>query len=195
MHPRLIVGLGNPGKRYSLTRHNLGFRVVEQMAREKGIGPAAVWKNSMCAHGYLNGQKIIIAQPLTYMNRSGIAVAELVRYFKLSVDNILVVYDDLDLNPGAIRLRSQGGSGGHNGAASIISELGTDQFNRLRLGIGRPCSSVDGVADSARYVLMPFAPEEEKVISKAVACAVEAAVTFVEEGIDAAMCKFNCDAR
>jgi PTH1 family peptidyl-tRNA hydrolase len=184
---RLIVGLGNPGKRYALARHNLGFWVVEQLAREHGFGPVKIWRNALIAEGQLGTKQVILAQPLTYMNRSGLAVTQLANFFKISFPHILVICDDLDLPTGAIRIRPQGGSGGHKGLASIISELGTEQFPRLRLGIGRPPIA----EEVTNYVLKPFTREEKQEIEQAVANAVKAVVVFVEEGLDAAMNRYN----
>jgi PTH1 family peptidyl-tRNA hydrolase len=145
----LLVGLGNPGMQYALTRHNVGFWVIDEIASRAKVSLKKVCCQSYIAQTSLAGKKVILAKPLTYMNRSGLAVRGLLQFFSLQPDNLLVIYDDLDLPLGRLRLRSRGGSGGHRGMASIIALLGNENFARVRLGIDRP----GGLEEGAGYVL------------------------------------------
>jgi PTH1 family peptidyl-tRNA hydrolase len=182
-----IVGLGNPGKEYTGTRHNLGFRVVEALSRRLAAGKPFYHEWSICAAAAYEGNNILLARPLTFMNRSGKAVAELAGRYSLQQDEIVVVHDDLDLPPGLIRLRRGGGSAGHRGVQSVIDLLGTPDFIRLRIGIGKPAGDVDG----ADYVLEPPAQDEQEPLQAAVERAVEAVLALVSGGLDAAMNKYN----
>ncbi len=183
----LIVGLGNPGEKYEGSRHNLGFRVVEELSRRLPAGKPIKKHKSLYAVAKYKAAQVILAQPLTYMNRSGLAVNELMRNFKLNPDDLLIVFDDLDLPPGTIRLRKKGGSAGHRGIESIINVLGTADFPRLRIGIGKPSSSID----SAEYVLQKIDSPAQELIDEAVDRAVEAALLFIYEGLEAAMNTYN----
>jgi len=188
---KAIVGLGNPGPRYRDTRHNMGFAVVDRLARRVVLKDEHYRDYALIAEAQTRGSeahRLWLVKPLTYMNRSGHALRGLVERQHLSLDKLLVVYDDLDLPLGRIRLKARGGSGGHRGMESIIRALGTDEFPRLRCGIGRPASPEEDVVD---YVLMPFAPGERDKADSMIADAVEAALRFVAEGIDAAMNEFN----
>lgn len=195
----LIVGLGNPGRKYRENRHNIGFMLVDRLAlklearftrlQSKSLVSSAIYKRvgavrSTCS---AHGNKIILAKPQTYMNLSGQSVQGLVRFYKLPLTNLLVVHDDLDLPPGTIRIRPDGGSAGQKGMASIIERLGTDEFPRLRLGIGRP----PGQMQAPDYVLQNFPVGEMALISETLNRAADAALTFVTEGLDAAMNKYN----
>jgi peptidyl-tRNA hydrolase, PTH1 family len=182
-----IIGLGNPGKAYAGTRHNLGFQLVEALSGRLAAGRPFHCEWSLCATAACEGREMILAQPLTYMNRSGRAVAELVRRYTLRQENIVIVHDDLDLPPGAIRLRRGGGSAGHRGVQSVIDTLGTADFVRLRIGIGKPADHTAG----SDFVLEPAAPEEQGLLDTAVARGVEAILLLVREGLDAAMNKYN----
>ncbi len=183
----LVVGLGNPKKQYSGTRHNLGFQVVEALARRLQAGSPVSRHRSLLAEAEYSGSKFLLAQPLTYMNRSGLAVKEIVRSYQLELDRILVIYDDLDLLPGTIRLRKKGGGAGHRGIQSIIDALGSEEFPRLRIGIGKPPPEVE----ASDYVLEPLAGEEREVLEPALDKAVEAVLVFVSEGLEAAMNNYN----
>lgn len=183
---KLIVGLGNPGRRYRGTRHNVGVQVIEALTdrhgaslREEGWADTAVVT--------LDGARVLLARPQTYVNVAGTAVADLRRRHRIPLDSLLIVYDDLDLPVGQIRLRAQGGHGGHNGMRSIIETLGSREFARLRVGIGRPPQG----RDPADFVLSRFAPEERVPIAEAVARAADAAEVFTRRGIEAAMSAFN----
>lgn len=183
----LIAGLGNPGKKYEGSRHNLGFRVVESLSRRLKTGRPTQKHKALYTVADYKSKQVILAQPLTYMNRSGLAVIELLRNYDLELPNLLVVFDDLDLPPGAIRLRKKGGSAGHRGIQSIIDVLGTAEFPRLRIGVGKPPSFSDG----AEYVLQQIDANDQTLINEAVERAAEAALLFVSDGLDAAMNIYN----
>ncbi len=190
-HPQplsLIVGLGNPGPEYAAHRHNIGFRVVDALAHAHGLTFARRKKmKAWVAQGDIGSQAVLLAKPRTFMNLSGQAVSRLCRAQAVSLTRLLVVYDDLDLPLGRLRLRPGGGSGGHKGMRSIIQALGTQEFARLRVGIGRPPPGVD----PADYVLSPFAPEEMDRAAAAIERAVAALVCWLTEGIETAMDRFN----
>lgn len=185
-----IVGLGNPGRRYERTRHNAGFMVADELARRCG----ANWKSPLGAPGRtavcrVRGREVILFKPQTFMNDSGRAVAWLVRKRRLRLEDVLVVYDDVALALGRIRLRPAGGAGGHKGMMSIIEHVGDDSFPRLRVGIAG--AHMAEAADLADYVLSPFAEEELSVVGEVIGKAADAAELFVAEGIEAAMNRFN----
>jgi PTH1 family peptidyl-tRNA hydrolase len=184
----LIVGLGNPGDEYTTHRHNIGFRVVDALASSHGLAfsrdKAA---KAYVAKGRIGGQPVILAKPQTFMNLSGQAVGRLSRAYNVPTECILVVYDDLDLPLGRLRLRPEGGSGGHKGMRSIIDTLGTQAFPRLRVGIDRP----PGHMDPADYVLRPVAAAQKARFTLAVQWAVAAIELWLSEGIVAAMDEFN----
>lgn len=183
----LIVGLGNPGEEYEGSRHNLGFRVVEALSRRLQAGKPIQRHKSLYTVTKYQTKQVILAQPLTYMNRSGLAVNALMKNFKLDPADLLIIFDDLDLPPGTIRLRKKGGSAGHRGIESIISVLGSANFPRLRIGIGKPPSFIDG----AEYVLQKIDLSEQEMIGEAVDRAVEAALLFICDGLEAAMNIYN----
>lgn len=184
---KLIVGLGNPGARYERTRHNLGFRVVDEVAGRLSVACDKSECHAKTAHVRWRGHSLLLAKPQTYMNRSGEAVSALVCYYKIEPSNIMIVYDDLALPPGRLRVRAKGSAGGHNGVRSIINYLRTDGFPRIRIGIG---SVPEGWA-GADYVLAPFSKEEEPLIEEAIQRAADATLYWVEAGIDAVMREFN----
>jgi PTH1 family peptidyl-tRNA hydrolase len=186
--PALIVGLGNPGIEYSQHRHNVGFRVVDQLAKDHDLSFRRVkWARARAASGRIVGRKAVLAKPQTFMNLSGRAVGRLGRYYEIPPDCILVVYDELDLPFGRLRLRPQGGAGGHKGMRSIIETLGTQSFPRLRVGIDRPL----GRLDPAEYVLQPFDADQVGQLAQVVERAVAAIECWLEKGIEAAMDRFN----
>lgn len=185
--PRLIVGLGNPGERYAGSRHNVGFEVAAAAARRARLPAFRADGPALVAWGSWQGAPFGVALPQTFMNRSGEAVSRLVRRHALAVEDVLVVYDDLALEPGAVRLRPKGGAGSHNGMTDVILALDSENFPRLRIGIGSsfaPGGQVD-------YVLGRFTAEERPAIEDAVAHAAEAALTFVTDGVAAAMNRYN----
>lgn len=159
-HFKVIVGLGNPGPRYADNRHNVGFQIVEAFAETHGFTFSKTEHKAETAHGRMDGLRVILAKPQTWMNDSGRAVAPLARFYKVDPGDILVVYDDLDIPLDTVRFRDAGSSGGHRGVQSIIDNLGTDAFARLRIGIGRP----PGRMDPADYVLQDFSDEEAPLL-------------------------------
>ena len=183
---RLIVGLGNPGSCYAGNRHNIGFMVIDELVRHFGAKTSRKAKSDM-AQVEIAGREVFLQKPVTFMNLSGDAVRKLCRREKISADQVLVVYDDLALKPGRVRLRFGGGSGGHNGIKSMAARLGTGDFGRVRLGIGHP-GSADVVAD---YVLQNFAENERDLMGKVVERATEAVLMLCDEGYEAAMNVFN----
>lgn len=187
----LIVGLGNPGVKYALTRHNVGFWVIDELASRCRAKAREVKCQSYLTRASLCGKEVILAKPLTFMNRSGTAVAALLKHFSLERKSLLIIYDDMDLPLGRIRLRPRGGSGGHKGMASIISFLQSEDVPRLRLGIGRPKNSHESSTDEIDYVLSTFSPAEEKIMLEAVLIAADAVEVFLSQGLEEAMNKYN----
>jgi PTH1 family peptidyl-tRNA hydrolase len=185
---KLIVGLGNPGRKYQGTRHNVGFAVIDELARRRGAGFEAAPADALMARARdLGAGGTILLKPLTLMNLSGHAVGEVTRYFRVPLDDLLVIADDVNLPLGRLRTRARGSDGGHKGFRSIIEQLGTQDFARLRVGVGRG----DDRRDLADHVLARFDPEERPEIEVAVARAADAAEMFVAEGIEPVMNAFN----
>jgi PTH1 family peptidyl-tRNA hydrolase len=184
---KIIVGLGNPGARYALTRHNLGFIVVDALGDELGVKVSRRSCQALTATATLGGERLLLVKPQTFMNRSGESVAELLDYMKADPSDLIVAHDDLDLSFGSIRIRKSGGDGGHNGVASIVASLGTGSFVRVKMGIGRP----QGFQPPADYVLSGFEPEEEDAAMEMAAQAVKAVLFIVREGAEKAMNLFN----
>ncbi len=182
---KLVVGLGNPGKRYSETRHNLGFKVVNELARRHRIEKEENRFDAIVGHCRMNAEKVLLLKPLTYMNLSGKAVQPLMRFYKIDLQDLVVIYDDMDLPPAALRIRATGGSGGHKGVASIIEMLGCQDFARIRIGIGRPPHGV------VEWVLSTPLPEERPDLEAAVNNAADAVESWVKEGLLKAMNRFN----
>lgn len=188
MQRYLIVGLGNPGKKYEQTRHNVGFMTVEELAAHHNLKFDGRQAKAHIADGVVNGYRVILAKPQTYMNDSGRSVQGIADFYKISPAHIMVIYDDLDIDLGVLRIRAQGGSGGHNGMKSIISSLGnTQDFPRIRFGIGRP----PGRMDPAAYVLRPFNNDEIPLVTETVRRAALALEAWLDEGIDTAMNRYN----
>lgn len=182
---KVIVGLGNPGRKYSDTRHNIGFRVLEEIARRSSIEKEESRFDAIIGHIRIGGEKVFLVKPLTYMNLSGKAVQPLMRWFKLDLSDLIVIYDDMDLPPGTLRLRAQGGSGGHKGMASIIERLGSQEFARIRIGIGRPDN------EAIDWVLGKFSPAEQKLMEEVIGQAAAAVECWVKQGIERAMNEYN----
>jgi PTH1 family peptidyl-tRNA hydrolase len=182
----LVVGLGNPGRRYERTRHNVGYRVADAFCKRNRI---RMWRSrfdSKYGLGTISGERCSVIKPKTYMNRSGYAVAAAAENLGITPDRVIVISDDIDLPVGRIRVRRSGSSGGHKGLASVIDEMETDDFPRVRVGVGDP-----GDMDPAEYVLSPFTADEKEVIAVAVACAAEAVEVVIADGVDWAMAEFN----
>jgi PTH1 family peptidyl-tRNA hydrolase len=181
----LVVGLGNPGSQYARSRHNIGFLVVEAIAEREGLRFKGSRQRADVARGEIHGVSILLAQPLTYMNESGLAVSTLLHYYKIPRERLLVVCDDIDLPFGTLRLRPSGSSGGNGGLKSVIQQLGSEQFARLRVGVERPRSSAVG------HVLGEFAPEQARVLPSLIDTAADAVTAAVESGIQTAMNRYN----
>ncbi|MFC2006785.1 aminoacyl-tRNA hydrolase [Chloroflexota bacterium] len=186
---KLIIGLGNPGRGYSLNRHNLGFMCLNHFAKTHGIpfdrkqGKARIGKINIATN------EVILARPQTYMNRSGQAVSKLVKRFNITPDDLIIIYDDLDLPLGKIRLRYDGSSAGHRGIESIIAELGSQDFTRIRVGIGHPAEATENTIFS--YVLSDFTSEEKLTVLQVIPKVSEAILCLLTEGLTAAMNKYN----
>jgi PTH1 family peptidyl-tRNA hydrolase len=192
---KLIVGLGNPGKAYAHNRHNIGFRCINHLARLHSIPMKGHQCRSQVGTGKIAGVEVLLAKPKTFVNQSGEAVERLMRKYNISIDDLLVIYDDLDLPLGKLRLRPGGSAGGHKGINSIISALGSEDFPRIKVGIGRPTKE-DGTAITDEdvivgYVLSDFTPQEDAAVKSAIAKAAEAIQCVLTEGVTAAMNKFN----
>ncbi len=184
---KLIVGLGNPEPRYDGTRHNIGFAILDALAKELNVEFQAGKRDFLYAKATYHGVETLLQKPLTYMNLSGRAVRHIMHFYKISIADVLVVCDDLNLPLGAIRLRAKGSDGGQNGLKNIIAELGRNDFARLRVGIG----SAPHKGDAANYVLSKFLPDELPVVQDAIAHSVKACLCFLEHGIDLTMTRFN----
>ncbi|MFA7378220.1 MAG: aminoacyl-tRNA hydrolase [Bacilli bacterium] len=182
---KLIVGLGNPGKKYEKTRHNLGYRVVDSLADSLGFSIDKVAFNGLYTKETIFGEPVILFKPTTYMNLSGTAVQEIKAYFNIATDDMLIIYDDMALEPGRIRLRPSGSSGGHNGIQNIMEVLKTEDIKRLRVGIGEP--EYDGMD----YVLGKPTKEQAKLIDIAVGESTEALKVYLRNGFTSAMAKYN----
>jgi PTH1 family peptidyl-tRNA hydrolase len=185
--PYLIVGLGNPGREYRGTRHNIGFMLLDHLAERLGVTFSRLESQALVAKADYAGKRIVLAKPQTYMNLSGQPVGALLHYYKIPHSQLLVAYDDVDLPLGTLRIRPGGGSAGQKGMASIIERLGTQEFPRLRLGIDRP----PGKMPAAAYVLQDFSSAQQPIVSAAVERAADAVFLFVSEGLEAAMNRYN----
>ena len=181
----LIVGLGNPEEDYSNTRHNMGFDTINKISLEYDIEVNKKKFKGLCGTGVIEGEKVILLKPQTFMNLSGESIKEVVDFYKIENEKIIVIYDDMDINLGVIKIRKKGNAGSHNGMKSVIQHLGTD-FTRIRVGIGRPD---DG--DFIKYVIGPIPEEEKEILDKATTIAKDAAVEIIKQGVDNAMNKFN----
>ena len=183
----IVAGLGNPGPKYRNTRHNVGWWALDEVAERARAALKPSGADTETAQADIRGTTVLLVRPLTYVNRSGNAVRALLRKHQIAPDHLIVLFDDLNLEPGKLRIRSRGGAGEHNGMKSIISSLGTEDFIRMRLGVGRPVSS----ADQVDYVLGTMAPAERDQVRDAARRAAEAVEVAVSEGIDAAMNRYN----
>ncbi len=189
---KLIVGLGNPGTHYTNNRHNIGFMCLNHFARTHGIQFDKKQGQARIGMGEVAGNKVILARPQTYMNASGESVCRLVDKYKIALDDLIVIHDDLDLPPGKVRIRRGGSSAGHKGIKSIIACLGSGDFIRLRAGIGRPVSDdYEKESDIIDYVLSDFTAEEKQIIAAVIPRVTEAILCILTEGLTAAMNKYN----
>jgi len=184
---KLIAGLGNPGRAYAATRHNIGFMVVDRLAADYGIGVERSKFNARFGRGTIEGRAVILAKPQAYMNRSGLPLSQLTRFFKIPCTDLIVIHDDMDIAFGRIKIKQKGGSGGHKGIRSLREAFGDDRFVRVRVGVGRPTAH----QDAADYVLANFSPAERRMLDEVIAQAREAVVTILREGAQVAMNRFN----
>ena len=183
----IIIGLGNPEPEYSNTRHNMGFDVINKLAKKNDISLNRTKFNSIYGTGIINGKKVVLIKPQTYMNNSGEAVKEFINFYKETLENIIVIYDDMDTDIGSIRVRAKGGSGSHNGMKSIISNLNSEDFSRIRVGIGRPQNEFDRID----YVIGKIDNEEFTRLQEGQDLAVEAIEYWIKNGIDNTMNIYN----
>ena len=183
----LIVGLGNPGSKYAHTRHNVGFDVLEALSRKLGVSITREKEQALVGECFVGGQKVILAMPQTYMNLSGESVSRLAHWYKIEPENLLVVYDDIDIPQGHIRIRKNGSAGTHNGMRSIVGLLGYENFPRLRVGVGQKREGYE-LAD---WVLGTFSAAEEKALKNALDWAAEAALCIVEHGVYETANRYN----
>lgn len=184
----LIAGLGNPGTQYEMTRHNIGFHTIDYMADELGIKVKKLKYRAIYGEGEFKGQRVFLVKPQTYMNLSGESIAEFVRFYKIPVENIIIISDDIALDTGRIRIRAKGSAGGHNGLKSIIYMLNSDGFPRIRIGVGSPDNKDYELAD---YVLGRFKKDEIPVLEDAMIRAYKAAGEIIAHGVQSAMNKYN----
>lgn len=187
MDTYLIIGLGNPGREYKDTRHNIGFMLIDHIAVRLNARGMKLQSKAIVISALHEERKIILAKPQTYMNLSGQSVQGLLHFYKIPFENLLVAHDDLDIPLGTIRIRPSGGPGGQRGMASTIEQLGTKDFPRLRLGIGRP----PGRMDAKDYVLQDFSKDDMKLLPEVLSRGTDAALTFVTHGLNKAMNQFN----
>lgn len=183
----LIAGLGNPTREYEKTRHNVGFEAIDILADKAGTTVTEKKHKALYGKGYIGGQKVILAKPQTYMNLSGESIREIADFYKIEPENIIILCDDINLSEGQLRIRLKGSAGGHNGLKNIISHLGTQEFTRIRIGVGEKPRGMD-LAD---YVLGRFPKEQQAVMEEAYRDAAEAACMMIEDGADAAMNHYN----
>lgn len=184
----LIAGLGNPGRQYEKTRHNMGFDTIDELIERHRIPQGGIAHKAMYGKGMIAGEKVLAVKPLTYMNLSGEAIREYVNYYKMDPETeLIVIYDDIDLEPGQIRIRKKGSAGGHNGIKSIIAQISTQNFYRIKVGVGAKPKGWD-LAD---YVLGRFSSEERELVDKAICDAADAVEMILKDGIEAAMNHYN----
>ena len=184
---KIIVGLGNPGKEYEKTRHNTGFMVLDKIADKFNIEITKEKSKALIGLGEINGEKVMLVKPQTFMNLSGEAVRGLVDFYKEDIDNIFIIFDDIDLEIGKIRIKERGSAGTHNGMKSIVSHLGTENFKRIKVGIGKPKENMDLIS----HVLGRFSDDEIKELEKSINNAVDSAIMLVENETAKAMNKYN----
>jgi len=185
--PFLIAGLGNPGRRFENNRHNVGFMLLSRLSIKLGQNFGKVESKALLAKATYQNEKVILVKPQTFMNNSGAAISSLVRFYKVPLESLLVVYDDVDLPLGTLRLRPSGGSAGQKGMQSIIERLGTEEFPRLRIGTGRP----PGRKEAADYVLQNFPTQDADLLNETLDRAVNAVLSYIEFGLEKAMNLFN----
>ena len=183
----LIVGLGNPEEEYARTRHNMGFDVINKISEKYNLKVNKTKFNSLYGMGTIGKEKVILVKPQTYMNLSGTAIRDFMKFYKILPENIIVIYDDLDIEPGIIKIRKKGGAGTHNGMKSVVQEVQTENFPRIRIGIGNPKYK----NDLLNFILTRIPDEEYKILEKAQENAVKAIEEILNNGLNAAMNKYN----
>ncbi len=183
----IIVGLGNPGKKYENTRHNIGFIAIDYMAALFDIKVNKIKHKALLGEGKIEGERVMLVKPQTFMNLSGESVREIADYYKVPAENVIVIFDDVSLEPGSVRIRKKGSDGGHNGIKSIIYQLTSDSFPRIKLGVGAKPPGYD-LAD---WVLARFSDDDIKIMSKSVETAAKAVAEIITKGADSAMNKYN----
>ena len=182
----VIAGLGNPGKEYANTRHNMGFQVIDRISEKTGIPVKKIRSRALTGEGRIQGKRVMLVKPQTYMNNSGESLGEILRYFHVEPENLIVIYDDLDLDTGTVRIRMKGGAGSHNGMKSVVSHVGSTGFPRIRIGIGGARSD-----EWKDFVLSDVSRKDAELLSDALDRAAEAALTILTDGIDIAMNRYN----
>ena len=185
--PYIIIGLGNPGREYRETRHNLGFMLIDRLCKAMGVSLSRMQSKALVGLGKMEGQRVVVAKPQTYINLSGQSVGGLVRFYKAPIDHLIIAHDEIDLPLGTLRIRPGGGSAGQRGMASIIQQLGTQDFARMRLGVGRP----PGQMDPAAYVLERFHKSELPIVDELLDRAEAAVREFIRTGLNAAINQYN----
>lgn len=183
----LVVGLGNPGKKYESTRHNIGFMVIENLGENTGINVSKKGFRGLFGHGLFQDKKIFLFKPETFMNNSGKAVKEIKNFYKTPTENMIVVHDELDLELGDLKIKFGGGTAGHKGLDSIVEQIGEDNFIRIRVGIGKPYLK----GETTNYVLSPFSKDETDIVKKSIEEATDVILETISHGVASAMNKFN----
>ena len=183
----IIIGLGNPENDYSGTRHNMGFNVINELSKKYNIDVNKKKFKALCGDGIIENQKVILVKPQTFMNLSGESVSEIVSFYKVPLEDIIVIYDDLDIEPGKIRIRKSGSPGSHNGMKSVTQLLGSNDFARIRVGIGKPDNNMNLI----EYVIGGISEDEKEVLNQGVKKATDAVIEILRNNIESAMNKFN----
>lgn len=183
----IVAGLGNPGTRYDNTRHNVGFETIDLLSEKYGIKVSKLKHKALLGDGFIEGEKAMLVKPQTFMNLSGESIRDIIEWYKVPIRNLIVIYDDIDLLPGKIRVRAKGSAGTHNGMRSVIYQLQSDDFPRVRIGIGKPPEGWD-LAD---FVLGKFNSDERKIMDESIKNAAEAIAAIIKSGTETAMNKFN----
>ncbi len=184
----MIVGLGNPGRRYDQTRHNIGFKAIDRLAKRYDIPLNKERFESRYGKGEIEGVKVMLAKPMAYMNRSGPPVCRLIKQYRIAFNQVLVIHDDMDIDLGKLKIKAKGGHGGHNGLKSIIDAAGGGEFPRIRIGIGRPLAHLD---DATAHVLGRFSAEEKQILKPVLQRVEDAVTTIIRKGITEGMNQFN----
>lgn len=183
----LVVGLGNPGSRYDNTKHNVGFETIDLLAYKHSIKVTKLKSKALIGDGIIEGKRVLLVKPQTFMNLSGESVRDLMEWYKIPGSRLIVIYDDIDLAQGKLRIRPKGSAGTHNGMRSVIYQIQTDEFPRVRIGVGKPPEGWD-LAD---YVLSKFSPDERKVMNDSITAAAEAVASIIKSGLELTMSRYN----